>query len=159
MVEGTAVFSHAGRPCLLDYRVVCDPAWRTVSGRVAGWQGTELVDIAIGVDHSRQWMVNGRPCPQVRGCDDIDLSFSPATNLLPIRRTGLEVGARARFPVAWLRFPAMTLESLDQSYERVSASQYRFESGGGSFAALLETTTSGVVTNYPGLWQLEAIGQ
>jgi uncharacterized protein len=87
-----------------------------------------------------------------------DLSFSPATNLLPIRRTQLAVGAQASVRAAWVRFPAVTLKSLDQTYERVSESRYRYESGGGSFVAMLETNAVGFVTLYPGLWQLEEAG-
>ena len=39
VIEGTAVFSESGRPCRLDYRVVCDAAWRTLlrSESWAGW--------------------------------------------------------------------------------------------------------------------------
>jgi hypothetical protein len=155
VLEGTAVFSESGRPCRLDYRVVCDAAWRTVSGRITGWLDTTALDIAIDVDAARGWTINGRSCPDLRGCDDIDLSFSPATNLLPIRRLKLAVGAQASVRAAWLRFPAVTLESLDQTYERVSESRYRYESGGGSFVAMLETNAAGFVTRYPGLWQLE----
>jgi hypothetical protein len=157
-IEGTAVFSESGRPCRLDYLVVCDGAWRTLSARVTGWLATTTVDIAVGVDAARRWTINGRPCPDLDGCNDIDLSFSPATNLLPIRRTRLAVGAQVSVRAAWLRFPAVTLEPLDQSYERLSESRYRYESGGGSFVAILETNAVGLVTLYPGLWQLEEAG-
>jgi hypothetical protein len=49
----------------------------------------------------------------------------------------------------------MTLELLEQSYERLSASRYRYESGHGSFVATLETNAAGFVTEYPGLWEEE----
>ena len=155
MIEGTAVFSESGRPCRLDYRVVCDDAWRTVSARVAGWVDITPIEVVILADTTRSWTLNGRPCPEVQGCEDIDLSFSPATNLLPIRRARLGVGARVSVRAAWLRFPVIALESLDQTYERVSESQYRYKSRGGSFVAMLETNALGLVTHYPGLWQLE----
>jgi len=158
VIEGTAVFSESGRPCRLDYRVVCDAVWRTLSARVTGWLAAATVDIAVGVDAARGWTINGRSCPDLDGCHDIDLSFSPATNLLPIRRLRLAVGAQASVRAAWLRFPAVTLESLDQRYERLSESRYRYESGGGSFVAILETNAVGLVTLYPGLWQLEEFG-
>jgi hypothetical protein len=154
-LEGTAIFSESGQPCRLDYRIVCDDRWRTISARVAGWLGTTPLDVAIDVDGTRNWTLNGTSCPVVQGCDDIDLSFSPATNLLPIRRSRLAVGARLSVRAAWLRFPELTLEPLDQIYERVSESQYRYESGGGSFVAMLEMNAAGLVTHYPGLWQVE----
>lgn len=158
MIEGTAVFLELGRPCRLDYRVVCDDAWRTVSARVEGWLGSTTLDIEVVVDAARAWTLNGEPCPELQGSDDIDLSFSPATNLLPIRRARLAIGSRLSVRAAWLRFPDVTLESLDQTYERVSDSEYRYESGGGSFVATLETNVVGFVTHYPGLWEALAAG-
>jgi hypothetical protein len=68
------------------------------------------------------------------------------------------VGARADVRAAWLRFPELVLEPLDQRYERLAGSQYRYESSGGAFVAILETNAAGAVTRYPGLWQLESGG-
>jgi hypothetical protein len=158
VIDGTAVFSESGRACRLDYQVVCDATWRTVSARVSGWIDTTAVDIAIEVDAAGLWTFNRRPYAGLQGCDDIDLSFSPATNLLPIRRTRLAIGAQTSVRAAWLRFPAMTLEALDQVYTRVSESRYRYESRGGSFVAMLETNPAGFVTRYPHLWQVEQAG-
>jgi hypothetical protein len=158
VIEGTAVFSESGRPCRLDYRVLCDAAWRTVSCGVTGWVNVTPLDVTIDVDATRKWTFNGQSCPGLQGYDDIDLSFSPSTNLLPIRRTRLAVGARVSLRAAWLRFPELTLEPLDQTYERVSESLYRYESRGGSFVAMLETNAVGLVTHYPGLWQVEDAG-
>jgi hypothetical protein len=158
VIEGTAVFSESARPCRLDYRVVCDPAWRTLSAHITGWLDTTAFDVVIGADATRRWTLDGRPCPDVQGCEDIDLSFTPATNLLPIRRARLKIGQRIPVRAAWLRFPAMTLELLDQTYERVSESRYRYESRGGTFLAMLETNAAGFVTRYPGLWEREETG-
>jgi hypothetical protein len=44
------------------------------------------------------------------GCVNIDLNFSPSTNLLPIRRLDLSVGASAIVRAAWLRFPGMNVQ-------------------------------------------------
>jgi hypothetical protein len=91
-LTGTAVFASDGRPCRLDYLVVCDPDWRTRTGRVTGWLGTDLVEVEVAAEAGR-WRLNGVDCPAVAGCVDLDLNFSPSTNLLPIRRLGLPVGA------------------------------------------------------------------
>jgi hypothetical protein len=153
VLEGTAVFRESQRPCRLDYRIVCDGAWRTVSTRITGWFDDAEIDVKVDVDAGRVWSLNGQSSPDVQGCDDIDLSFSPATNLLPIRRTRLAIGARVSVRAAWLFFPDLTLKPLDQTYERVAESLYRYESG--TFVAMLETNNIGFVTRYPGLWEVE----
>ena len=89
---------------------------------------------------------------------DIDLNFSPSTNLLPIRRLGLAVGAEAPVTAAWLRFPSFALEPLAQTYRRLSIGAYRYESGGGAFTADLEVDDAGLVTRYPGFCEVEGAG-
>ncbi|MCI0423784.1 MAG: putative glycolipid-binding domain-containing protein, partial [Acidobacteria bacterium] len=132
-LTGTAVFAHNRQPCRLDYVVVCDSGWQTSSGKVAGWVGNEAVEIELSVDSARRWRLNGTECPEVAGCIDLDLNFSPSTNLLPIRRLGLAIGQEAEVRAAWLRFPGFTLEPLAQVYRRIDVATYRYESAGGRF--------------------------
>lgn len=155
-LRGTAVFAHEGQPCRLDYLVVCDEEWRTLSGRVAGWVGGEAVEVEVSVDAGRRWWRNGEEWPEVAGCIDLDLNFSPSTNLLPIRRLGLEMGQSAEVRAAWLRFPGFRLEPLPQIYRRIAEATYRYESAGGRFVRELPVDAAGFVTVYPGLWKLEA---
>ena len=95
------------------------------------------------------------PHSSVTDCIDLDLNFSPSTNLLPIRRLNLAVGEEAQVRAAWLRFPSFELEALSQTYRRTAESTYRYESSTG-FVADLEVNSVGFVTNYPGIWEVEA---
>lgn len=154
-LAGTAVFAHEKQPCRLDYLVVCAADWRTVSGRVAGWVGDRPVEIELSVKRGGRWRLNGAECAGVAGCIDLDLNFSPSTNLLPIRRLELAVGQEARVRAAWLRFPGFTLEPLEQVYRRVDAVTYAYESGGGRFVTELQVNEAGFVTRYPSFWEVE----
>ena len=155
-LEGTAVFSHEQRPCRLDYQVICDAAWRTLSGKVEGWLGNTVVDIQIKTDLTGLWWLNDLEQSDVMGCIDVDLNFSPSTNLIPIRRLDLAIGETAEVKAAWLRFPSFKLEPLSQQYHRLDETTYRYESAGGQFVADLKVNRSGFVIDYPGLWQAEA---
>lgn len=106
----------------------------------------------IAADEARRWRLNGIEVPEVEGCVDIDLNFSPSTNLLPIRRLRLNIGDEVAATAAWLRFPDFKLEPLDQSYRRISSAGYRYEFGAGSFVAQLSVNEAGFVTGYPNLW-------
>jgi hypothetical protein len=121
-----------------------------------GWLGSELVKIEVSVDSARRWSLNGTECPEVAGCVDIDLNFSPSTNLLPIRRLQLEAGREAQVRVAWLRFPGFELERLDQVYRRIDVETYKYESAGGSFVTELKVNSAGFVTRYPNFWEADA---
>src|SRR5574342_300703 len=85
-VAGTAVFAYDLQPCRLDYELMCDADWHTRSGRVTGWVGDMTVELEITVDAAQRWQFNGKEILAVVGCLDLDLNFSPSTNLLPIRR-------------------------------------------------------------------------
>jgi uncharacterized protein len=154
-LQGTAVFSHVHQPCRLSYLVVCEATWNTLRARISGWVGDTSVDIVLDVDPKHRWRVNGIEHPTVAGCIDLDLNFSPSTNLLPIRRLKLHVGQEAPVTAAWLKFPGFELEPLSQVYSRIDESTYRYASGGGQFMADLKVDRLGFITKYPGIWQAE----
>jgi uncharacterized protein len=155
-LTGTAVFADHQQPCRLDYGVTCDAQWHTLSGRVTGWIGGTTVDIALSVDAARRWWMNDTACPEVAGCIDLDLNFSPSTNLLPMRRLDLAIGQAAEVQAAWLRFPSFTLEPLVQVYHRLDDATYRYESDGGQFVTELQVNPGGFVIHYPNFWHLAA---
>ena len=148
---GTAVFVHEGAPSRLDYVVVCNGKWETTSGKVTGRVGNDEVSVDVVVEPGGIWRSNGTDVPGIRGAVDLDLNFSPSTNLLPIRRLNLAVGQEAAVRAAWLRFPSFVFESLEQTYRRIDASTYRYASAGGRFTADLTVNDAGLVTHYPGL--------
>jgi hypothetical protein len=154
-LAGTAVFAYNQQPCRLDYLVVCDAGWQTIGGKVAGWVGDQPVEIELAIDSAHRWWRNGLECIEVARCIDLDLNFSPSTNLLPIRRMGLPIGQEAETRAAWLRFPSFTLEPLEQLYRRIDEATYRYESAGGSFVTELQVNVAGFVTHYPHFWQVE----
>ncbi len=156
-LTGTAVFAEGAVPCRLEYQVTCDPSWRTRHAQLTGWFGTRRIVCSISADAQQRWRLDGRESNAVEGCLDLDLSFSPATNLLPVRRLALPVGQAAPVRAAWLRFPECRLEPLDQRYHRMDTERYRYESGAGAetFRAELRVTPVGFVAEYSGLWVAE----
>ena len=118
-----------------------------------------FIDIQIKTDSAGRWWLNEVEQPDVTNCIDIDLNFSPSTNLLPIRRLGLAVGESADVNAAWLRFPSFNLERLSQQYRRLDETTYRYESAGGKFVAELKVGPAGFIVDYPDLWQAEAFSE
>lgn len=156
MLSGTALFSCERGPTRLDYAIVCDSVWRTNSARISGAIGSHRLNLSISVDAERKWNLNGVECGAVEGCVDIDLGFSPSTNLLPIRRLAPAVGEEVTVSAAWLQFPSLSLALLPQVYRREGERAYRYESGGGAFVKMLEVNALGFVTSYPEFWYAES---
>lgn len=151
-LAGTVLLVSDGQPCHLEYEVLCDEAWLTRRAAVEGTIGRAPVQVDIVADRRGQWRLNGADCPAVAGCLDVDLAFTPATNLLPLRRLPLAVGDAAPVRAAWLRFPELRLEPLEQLYRREAEARYRYESSGGNFVASLEVDDFGLVTRYGEYW-------
>lgn len=156
VLEGTAVFSQNGVPARLAYRVLCDSAWRTLQGQVQGWLGEQTVDLRITRTNDRVWMLNRRAVPGLETNVDLDLSFTPATNLPQLRRAAMEVGRGEDLPAAWLDVASATLTALPQRYERRSETAYWYEAPSVGYGGLLELRASGFIIRYPGLWEAES---
>jgi uncharacterized protein len=154
-LHGTAVFAVDGAPARLSYHVDCDLAWHARAASVEGWVGAEPIAITIVHTTEGRWLLDGAPVSGLDDCVDVDFGFTPATNLLQLRRTAIAVGDAANVPVAWLDVPANTLERLEQRYHRLSSTTYDYESPRFSYHAVLETTPDGFARRYPGLWELE----
>lgn len=141
----------------LRYTIDCDREWRTRSALIEGEANGEPVRFALTADGEGHWRRDGAPLPALDGALDVDLGFTPMTNTLPIRRLGLEVGETAPVRSAWLRFPELHLESLEQTYTREAerAFGYRAQVDGEPFTARLDTDACGRVLLYEGLWEAE----
>ena len=155
-LSGTAVFLHESEPCDLAYRIDCRRDWRTRGAEVSGRIGGKSVLVRVEVTESGDWIADGERLDAVAGCIDVDLNFSPSTNLLPIRRLGLAIGEERAVRAAWLRFPSFRFEPLEQSYRRLAQNRYLYRSGGGRFEAELDVDGNGFVVRYPPGWEREA---
>jgi hypothetical protein len=155
-LEGTAVFRHEGGSAQLAYRLDCDLAWRTKQGQVHGWLGLQSIELSINRKTGGIWTLNDAPVSGPGNCIDLDFCFTPATNLVQLRRLALAPGQSADLPVAWLDVSAGTLEVLNQRYERRTEATYWYEAPKFDYAALLEVTPVGFIHRYPGLWEAES---
>lgn len=117
--------------------------------------GQSTVALAITSAGDQQWRLNGSAVQETTGCVDLDLGFTPATNLIAIRRLSLEIGEQSSAPAAWLDFPNFKLQRLEQHYHRISDNQYKYESLDAGYADILTVDGNGAVIQYPRLWEQE----
>jgi hypothetical protein len=154
-LEGTALRSVGNLPVEARYTILVDDAWRTrrieIEVDTAGRRRASV--LTVGEDG--RWRASGRAEPALDGCVDVDLSFSPSTNTLPIRRLGLKEGEAADVEAVWIGFPELPLERLVQRYERTGPDRYRYSAG--SFAADLVVDGNGLVLEYENAWR--AVGR
>jgi hypothetical protein len=152
-LAGTAVFLHSGRPCHFHYEVVTDTSWHTREAKVAGYLGTRSVDMQIAGDGKGCWTIANKTRPALAGCLDVDLGFTPATNLVAIRRLALKVGQHADAPAAYLAFPEMRFSVLSQTYHRSGRTSYDYEAPDVGYKGRLAVSALGAVMHYPDLFE------
>lgn len=154
-LEGSAVFVEAGQVCQLRYKVLADASFCTKEAMVTGWFGNRTVDLRICVGRMGAWAVNSENQPQLLGCVDLDLGFTPATNFLAIRRLNLKVTEEAQAPAAYLAFPQLNFSVLPQHYKRLAPTAYEYEAPTANYSGTLGVSEQGIIMHYPGLFTAE----
>jgi len=155
-LEGGIIAVHEDAPILIDYEVGCTRAWRTRHVALTAVTGDTKRRLELRVDERARWWADKKELGALAGCLDVDVSLTPSTNTLPLRRLGLldlAVGETRDVTAAWIRFPQLTVEPLPQRYTRLADRRFRYESGGGAFTAELEVDDLGLVVSYPPLWE------
>ena len=155
-ISGTAVFMGDKDIAHLDYEVKCDTQWVTQSGSVRGSIGAREIDLTVIVDRER-WYVNQQAVGNLQGCVDLDLNFSPSTNLIQFRRLELAVGVSVAVPVAWLALPEFQLKVLPQNIRRIDSQNYDYAAPTVSYRGVIKVTELGFVLEYPELWKARSV--
>lgn len=155
-------------PYRLEYQIETGDDWATSSFAAQVHADGRVRSLVLERDDVGRWTgarggdagPSGVDGVQPRELDpavlDIDLQYSPVTNLMPVRRLGLSnVGATQQFTMAWISVPSLEIIRDDQCYTIVRPSPgqnlVRYESGDGEFVATITCDDDGVVIDYPGI--------
>jgi hypothetical protein len=149
--DGVIVAVHRGEPFRLRYRVRCSDDWRVlqvVVDLLGGPDGDQT--LALTTDGEGNWTDGaGRTIPYLTGCLDADISATPFTNTLAIRRLALEPGESRELQVAYIAVPELQCELLVQRYTRLEPYLYLYEGVASGFMAELPVDDTGLVLDYP----------
>lgn len=159
LLKGTVVgVLKDQRPVLASYEVYTDENWMTHRVQVERKIGSDVKTLDLNVESRGEWRSGRAELLTLRGCNDVDLALTPATNTLAIRRLNLEVGSSASLIAAWVKFPDLAAQPLSQRYTRLANDKYRYESNTG-FSADITVDDLGLVISYPGAWERMASGR
>lgn len=157
MIAESVVLKLAdGKPFELSYWIETDSSWRV--------REVDLTLMANGTTQNFQFFADGAgnwrdhaddELPEFSGCLDIDISATPFTNTLPVKRGALRIGETLDISVVYFLIPEMSVQRSEQRYTKLETDLYRFEENGlfAGFTADLRFDRDGFVIDYPELFQ------
>jgi hypothetical protein len=152
-ISGEVVLVEDGLPFALSYDVDCDGEGRVRCAALRLRHRGARVERVLLRSRTGQWMSDGAPVPALDGLDDLDLSATPSTNTLPLRRLDLPVDRTVDVTAAWVRFPALDVVPLRQTYRRLGPTSFAYAAPDLDFEAVIQCDEEGIVSSYGGLWR------
>lgn len=146
------------------YELTCDKNWnfKQITSQIIGKENSRLL---LRRDAGGKWhqslirrAADGKSheteveLPQLEPAIDVDLSISPFTNTLPIRRLGMSAGQTSDINVAYLKYPEHAVSLDPQRYTCITNVRYLFESVDTEFQSEIQVDQQGLVTMYPQLF-------
>jgi hypothetical protein len=149
------VREHEGQVRRGGYTLIVDKAWRTLEIRIMVEQapGSMIAQHLLASGDGTWTDAENHPIPELEGCIDVDIQWSPLTNTLPTRRLELQPGQATDIRVVYVALPDFGIRPMAQTYSRVDAATVRYESESRSFVRDLVVDDEGYVIDYPGLFQ------
>ncbi|CAH0127309.1 hypothetical protein SRABI36_00180 [Pedobacter sp. Bi36] len=136
----------------VSYKILTDPLWTTylveINVILGGNEKTVLLE-----KKGAYWLVNNTIDHRFDGCVDIDISLTPFTNTLPIRRLVFNGQLSNRIEVIYIDIIADMIMPVRQYYTKISDSVYLYENEKSTFKAELKTDSYGLVIEYPKLFR------
>jgi uncharacterized protein len=147
-------------PFRVRYEIHCDSQWRLRAVHLSLLSRSSQ-SLHLLTDGEGFWTTeSGETIPLLKGCLNVDISATPFTNTLPIRRLALQPSSSATLSMVYIAVPQMQVEVTQQRYTCLevapSGGRYRFESltnGLSSFTAELPVDRDGLVLDYPELFR------
>lgn len=158
---GLIIGVEDGSPFRVGYWVLTDAAGAVREVQVQDHLG-RVAPVALFADGHGRWIDSSSgEVSLLEGCVDVDISATPFTNTLPVRRLRLMPGEACTISVAYVSVPQFDVTREEQTYtclaQSAGSSLYRFESG--DFEAEINVDADGLVVSYPGLFARIWTGQ
>jgi len=152
IVDGHITGEGFGKLLNVKYKLEINNKWE-IKSLLVDLQSDTSFTISLHRDQAEKWVDgNGNIQAQLVNCTDIDISLTPFTNTLPIKRLNLPVGASKEITVIYIDLPSNRYQPVKQRYTNLDNGIYKYENLESGFTSMLEVDENGIVINYPGIW-------
>lgn len=154
VATGTVLGLCNGEPFRLQYKIKCDADWRTrkVLLDCLGPQGNQV--LTLRATGRGQWKDDsGEIVRELDSCNGVDISATPFTNSLAIRRLKLKPAQQAELRVVYVEVPSLKVRPVLQRYSLVeqgpSGMVVAYDGRFRDFAGDLQVDEDGLVIDFP----------
>ena len=156
IAEGIVVAVVNNDALRVRYRVQCDESWRVREIHIRSLD-KKIKPLQLRADGKGHWCTaTGAAVHNLDGCIDVDISVTPFTNTLPIRRLNLSREQSAALTVAYIVLPELEAKPINQRYTCLNTMPdgglYRYENLTNPYQTDLTVDEDGLVIDYPGVW-------
>jgi uncharacterized protein len=157
---GISVHGHcidAGEdPFVARHEWLLDENWQSKSLHLAVTHQGQEKALQIERLGDTRWRVDGCDRPDLDGCQELDLSFTPICNGIALRRFGLPINGHADMTALYVPAPTLLVTPSRQRYLRTGERTYRYIDLGVSagFEAALQVDAELMIEHYEGLFEL-----
>jgi len=140
----------------IKYEIVLDKSWVTREVKISNLEDSQYLRLLS--DGNGIWKdEQGHAISELSGCIDIDISCTPFTNTLPIKRLSYDLWQPQEIRVVYITAAELSYRKVNQSYtlleSRDDSALFRYQSG--NFQESITVDSNGIVTVYPDLFYRE----
>lgn len=131
----------------VQYVMRISPTWHV--RQLLLFRDMEDPDLWLGTDGHGQWgEMNGAHRPELDGCIDVELTCTPFTHTIPIRRLPLHVGDAAEITVASIDVETLDVQPVHRRYTRLTANRWKLDSLTAETSIEFNVDDFGLVNNF-----------
>ncbi len=159
IAESVVMGVTSDTPFHTHYRICCDLAWRVLEVDASPlYPGGKAFSLrADGQGHWSNRM--GKPIPELNGCLDVDISITPFTNTLPIRRLKLQPVEYEDITVVHIALHTQAIRLVRQRYTCLQSpvgdeqGMYQYQNFSYKYTSYLSVDADGLVCDYPEVYK------
>lgn len=152
--DSILVREHNGQVLRGGYTLVTDKQWQTLELRLMIESAPGSMDgIHLLTEGDGRWTdANDQPIPELDGCLDVDIQWTPLTQSLPINRLRMADGKEHTIPVVHISLPSLTIQPVSQTYRQRDRTHVQHSNGLEPGAQTLSVDRDGLITETPGFF-------
>ncbi|MBO9731138.1 MAG: putative glycolipid-binding domain-containing protein [Chitinophaga sp.] len=139
-------------PFCIHYEIDITATWQVSSFHIRQ-QGIAPTELRLTSDLHGHWFdKDNNHIDAFDNCMDIDISLTPFTNTLPVKRLPFEPNESKVLDMLYINLPDFELQKVQQRYTRLSEYKYQYDNISNDFTAVLPFDEHHIVKDYPGIF-------